>query len=148
MTKAYKLSIVYYLIFSVLLLLSAYMLFDYKIGFSYESVLSYYLGNEEKFIPAKSILGVLKLVLPHIFVLGLFLMVILHFLVFTKLRYKKSTLSLIYAAFAVALLEIFTPVMIIGGINFFAYIKLFSFFALLALILYIFWLLLYSIIYE
>ena len=148
MTKAYKLSIIYYLIFSLLLILSAYLLFDYKIGFSYENVLNYYLGNEEKFIPAKSMGGVLKLVLPHIFVFGLFFMVILHFLVFTKLRYKKSTLTLIYATFITALLEIFTPIMIISGVDFFAYIKLFSFFTLLAFILYISWLLFHSIVYD
>jgi len=148
MQKAYKLSILYYLLFSLLLITSAVMLFEHKIGFSVNQVLEYYIGSEEKFIPAKSAKGILKLVLPHIFVFGLFIMVLLHFLVFTRLRYKKSTLTLIYLTFITALLEIFTPFMIISGFSFFAYIKLFSFFAFLSLILYIFWLLFRSIVYE
>lgn len=148
MQEAYKLSILYYLAFSLLLIVSAVMLFEHKIGFSYSAVLEYYIGNEEKFISAQSAGGVLKIVLPHIFVFGLFAMVLLHFLVFTKLRGEKSLLLLIYAAFGVAMLEVFSPFLIINGFEFFAYIKLFSFFALLAIILYISWLLFKSISYE
>lgn len=148
MQKAYKLSILYYLVFSLLLILSAVMLFEHKIGFSFQSVLEYYVGNEERFISAKSSAGILKLVLPHIFVFGLLAMVLLHFLVFTKQRYKNSTLTLIYMTFITALLEVFTPFMIISGFEFFAYVKLLSFFAFLALILYISWLLFDSIVYD
>jgi hypothetical protein len=117
------------------------MLFWHKIGFNYLSVLEYYIGNEEKFIPAQSAAGILKMVLPHIFVFGLFTMVLLHFLVFTDLKVKKAFLILIYITFITALLEIFAPFMIINGFEFFAYIKLFSFFSFLALILFILWLL-------
>jgi hypothetical protein len=124
------------------------MLFENKIGFAFGDIVNYYIGNEEKFIPAKSYGGVLKIVLPHIFVFGLFAMVVLHFLVFTQLRYKKSFLALIYATFITALLEIFTPFLIIGGFSFFAYIKIFTFFAFLALLLVLFLLIFKSIIYE
>lgn len=148
MQKAYKLSILYYLIFSLLLIVSAVMLFENKIGFSFNGVLEYYIGSDERFIPAKSAGGILKLVLPHIFVFGLFVMVLMHFLVFTNFRYKKSTLTLIYLTFITALLEIATPFMIVSGFEFFVYIKLFSFFAFLALILYISWLLFHSIVYD
>jgi len=148
MTKAYKLSIVYYLIFALLLILSALLLFEHKIGFNYQSILDYYLGNENSFIVAKSYNGTLKIILPHIFVFGLFFMVLLHFLVFTKLRYKNSTLTLIYFTFITALLEMFTPFLIISGLEFFAYFKLLSFFIFLALGLYISWLLFYSIIHN
>ena len=145
MIRAYKLSIIYYLAFSLLLILSAYLLFDYKIGFSYQGVVDYYIGNEDRFLIAKSFSGIIKLILPHIFVFGLFSMVLLHFLVFTKLRYKRSTLILIYLTFLTALGEMLTPFLIINGLEFFAYIKLISFFIFLALILYISWLLFHSI---
>ncbi|OHD98139.1 MAG: hypothetical protein A3E21_03505 [Sulfurimonas sp. RIFCSPHIGHO2_12_FULL_36_9] len=148
MQEAYKLSILYYLAFSLLLIVSAIMLFEHKIGFSFSGVLEYYTGNEEKFIPAQSVAGILKIVLPHIFVFGLFAMVLLHFLVFTNIKYKKNIIILVYTIFAIALLEIFTPFMIIGGFKFFAYVKLFSFFALLALVLYLSWLLFHSIAYD
>lgn len=148
MTNAYKVSILYYLLFSLLLISSAYMLFENKIGFAFGDIVNYYVGNEEKFIAAKSYGGVLKIVLPHIFVFGLFAMVLLHFLVFTELRYKKSFLALIYAAFTTALLEIFTPFFIIGGFSFFAYIKIFTFFAFLAFLLIILWLIFRSIVFK
>jgi len=148
MQKAYKLSILYYLAFTLLLITSAVMLFENKIGFSYASVLEYYIGNEERFIPAKSSLGVLKIILPHIFVFGLLSMVLLHFLVFTAHRYKRNTIILIYTTFLTAILEMFTPFFILNGYEFFAYIKLFSFFVFLALVVYISWLLFYSITYD
>ncbi len=148
MIRAYKLSIIYYLAFSLLLILSAYLLFDYKIGFSYQGVVDYYIGNEDRFLIAKSFSGIIKLILPHIFVFGLFSMVLLHFLVFTKLRYKRSTLILIYLTFLTALGEMLTPFLIINGLEFFAYIKLISFFIFLALILYISWLLFHSIFFD
>ncbi len=141
MQQAYKLSIFYYILFSLLLILSAAMLFEHKIGFSYSSVLDYYIGNEDKFIPAQSAAGILKIVLPHIFVFGLFAMVLLHFLVFTDLKSRRVFLILIYVTFITALLEIFTPFMIIGGWSFFAYIKILSFFTFLSLTLFTLWLL-------
>lgn len=148
MTKAYKYSIIYFLLFSSLLILSGVMLFEHKIGFSVQEVSNYYLGNEDMFINPKASSSILKTILPHIFAFGLFLMVILHFLVFTKLRYKKSTITLIYLTFITALLEIFTPFLIISGLEFFAYIKLISFFIFFALVLYISGLLCRSIIFE
>lgn len=148
MQKAYKLSITYYLLFSLLLITSAVMLFEHKIGFSVSGVLEYYLGNEEKFISSKDSAVTLKVLLPHIFVFGLLAMVLLHFLVFTEHRYKKSTIFLISLTFLTALLEMFTPFLIINGFEFFAYIKLASFVIFLALILYISWLLFHSIVYD
>jgi len=141
MQQAYKLSIFYYLLFSLLLIISAVMLFEHKIGFSYNSVLEYYIGNEDKFIPAQSASGILKIVLPHVFVFGLFAMVLLHFLVFTEIKAKKAFLVLIYATFITAFLEIFAPFMIVSGWSFFAYIKLLSFFIFLTLTLFTLWLL-------
>jgi len=148
MLQAYKLSIIYYLIFSLLLIVSAVMLFDNNIGFTIESIVSYYLGDEEKFIASKSMSGILKLILPHTFVFGLFAMVILHFLVFTKHRYKKSTLILIFLVFFTSFTEITSPFMIISGFEFFAYIKLLSFISFLTLSLYTIWLLFHSIVYD
>lgn len=148
MQKGYKLSIFYYLIFTMLLVLSAIMLFEHKIGFSFTDVLQYYIGNEEKFISAQSPLGILKIILPHIFAFGLLSMVLLHFIVFTKLRYKKITIYIIYITFITAILEIFIPLLIVSGFELFAYIKLLSFFMFLSFIVYISWLIFHSITQE
>ena len=148
MTKAYRYSIIYFLAFSLLLLLSSYLLFDTKIGFSYTGVLEYYLGNEEKFILAKTQLGVLKLILPHIFAFGLFMMVMLHFLIFTKYRNTRQVSFIIYASYITAFLELSSPFFILHGFEFFALVKLFSFFGVLLLTLYVSWLLFFSALHS
>ncbi len=148
MTKAYKYSILYFAAFSLLLLISGIMLFEHKIGFSVQSVSEYYLGSSDKFIVAKTGSGVLKIILPHIFAFGLFAMVILHFLVFTKERGKTKTKMLIYLTFITAFLEITSPFLIILGAEFFAYVKIISFILFESLILYSLWLLLHSIMYD
>jgi hypothetical protein len=146
MKKAYKYSIIYFLLFSLLLLSSGIMLFEEKIGFGIQNIQDYYLGNTMSFIPAKSSSGLLKIVLPHIFAFGLFSMVIMHFLIFTRERSKKKIKYLIYLTFLSALFEIGSPFFIIVGADTFAYIKLISFVLFEALIIYISWLLFYSIV--
>ena len=148
MQKAYKFSILYFLLFSLMLLTSSILIFNEKIGFSVQSVLEYYQGNEDKFITAKSTSGILKIILPHIFVFGLFIMVILHFKVFTKSRNSQVFHFIIYGAFILGLLELFTPLLIIQGFVFFAYVKIAVFFLFEFLMLYVFWILLKSIVYD
>ena len=145
MIQAYKYSILYFLLFSILLLGSSFMLFEEKIGLSVASVLEYYQGNEEKFIMAKSNAGVLKVILPHIFAFGLFIMVVQHFLLFTGYKKSKQFLVLIYASFTVALLELVSPFFILQGFEVFAYVKLISFGLLEFLLLYTFALLFGSV---
>ena len=148
MTKNYNISILYFLAFSLLLVASGIMLFEVKIGFSTEQITDYYLGNEESFTSAKTSNGVLKIVLPHLAAFGLFAMVLLHFLVFTKYKDTKSLKLLTVLLFSSAFLEIFCPFFILFGAEFFSYIKISSFIVLECLILYIAWLLFNSIIND
>ncbi len=148
MLKSYKYTIVYFISFSFLLLLSATLLFEEKIGFNLKNVLEYYAGNESRFIVQKSALGLLKIILPHIFAFGLFTMVILHFLIFTRYKNTQKIIFLIYLVFITAILEMLSPFFIINGFEFFAYIKLASFFLFEALIIYISFLLFWSIIKD
>ncbi len=145
MQKAYKFSVVYFLLFSLILLASSILLFSENIGLSIESILNYYRGNEEKFMLAKTTAGLLKVILPHFLGFGLFLMVVLHFVVFTKTKHLPF---IIYLVFTVALMELLSPFFIIYGFEFFAYVKLVSFIALELLLLYLFWVLLRSIFFE
>lgn len=148
LNRLYNYTVAYFLLFSVLLLLSGALLFADKIGFSYESVLHYYLGDENSFSTAKSYLGVLKIILPHVFTFGLFVMVVLHFLVFTKKRNTKEIYLLIYLTFFSAFLELFSPFFILWGFHFFAYIKILSFFLFEGSILYALFLLFKSIFFH
>lgn len=148
MQRTYKYSIIYFLVFSLLLLTSSILIFNDKMGFSVNSIVAYYNGNEALFIPAKTKDGILQILLPHIFAFGLFLMVSLHFLIFTKHRNKKQTQLLIYFIFTMAFLELSSPFLIINGFHFFAYVKILSFFGFELSLLYLFWLLFYSIVYD
>lgn len=146
MQRGYRISIVYFLVFSLLLLLSSVMIFEHKIGFSVEDVVDYYRGDDAKYIVAKSYLGTLKVILAHIFAFGLLSMVLLHFIVFTK--YKQKIRVIIFTTYITAFLELFSPFVIIYGFESFAYVKLLSFIILELLVLYILWILFFSIVYE
>ena len=146
MQKAYKLSILYFLLFTLLLLVSSVMIFEQKIGLSPSALLTYYQGDENSFIVAKSHMGTLKIILPHIFAFGLFSMVLLHFVAFTK--HKHGMAILIYSTFFIAFCELASPFFIIAGFESFAYVKLFSFVIFELLILYILWILFVSIVYD
>lgn len=121
------------------------MIFEHKIGFSAREISNYYLGDSSQFINAKTYMGVLKVTLPHILAFGLLSMVLLHFLVFTKYKDKRSTKILIYLVYISALTEIFTPLMIILGLEFFSYLKLISLVVFQTTLLYIVWLLFSSV---
>jgi len=129
-------------------MVSGVLLFEYKIGFSIEEISSYYLGDEDKFMNPQTSSSILKIVTPHIFAFGLFIMVLLHFLIFTKKRNSKTRKTVIYLTFMSAVLELFSPFGIINSIEFFAYIKLLSFIIFEILVLFSSWLLLRSIVYE
>lgn len=147
-SKAYKYAVGYFLLFSVLLLLSGTLIFAEKIGFSHESIQSYYLVNTTSFSSAKTFDGLLKIIVPHIFAFGLFVMVILHFLIFTNKRDTKEVQFLIYSSFITAFLELFSPFFIIFGVDFFIFIKLISYFLFNFVILYTLFILFKSIIYD
>jgi len=132
--KAYKVSILYFSFFTLLLLVSGYMIFESKIGFDTLRATNYYLGNDEIFMAVKTNSGILKLILPHIFAFALLSMVALHFLIFTKLRDKTSIRYLVYTILIAQFFEIFSPFLIINISAFFIYIKFISFFIYLIMI--------------
>ena len=146
--KAYKYAISWFLLFSILLLISGAAIFAQKLGFSYMSIHNYYLGNDATFTVAKTFNGLLKIVLPHIFAFGLFVMVILHFMIFTKKRDTKEMQYIIYLSFLAAFLELFSPFFIILGLDFFIYFKIIAYFLFNFIILYTMFILIKSIIYN
>ncbi len=134
MHRAYKISILYFSLFTLLLLVSGYMIFESKIGFDAQSALAYYIGSKELFIAAKTNAGILKLALPHIFGFALLSMIILHFLIFTKFRNRTFTKVLLYTIFISQFFEIFTPFLIINISEIFIYLKIISFFIFMSFI--------------
>lgn len=145
MHKAYKISILYFSLFSVLLLISGYMIFESKIGFDPQKALGYYMGSKALFVAAKTNSGILKVALPHIFGFALLSMVILHFLIFTEFRNRIFVKVLLYTIFVAQFFEIFTPFLIINISEIFIYLKIISFLIFMGLIPFVLYLLLHSI---
>lgn len=141
MQQSYRQAIAYFALFGVLLLASGMVLFFSKIGFSYEAVQSYYLGNEALYINPKSSYGLLEVALPHLGAMGLFIMVTGHFLLFSDKRRKHLATKTVAALFVVAFLEIFSGFLIVEGLAFFIWIKFITFALLQLLGLYLLWLL-------
>lgn len=148
MHNTYKLAVVYFVFFSFLLVASAFMIFFTKVGFSFEGVSHYYLGNELEFIEAKTISGLLKVVYPHTFSIGLFAMILLHFVYFTSYRKSKNFNRLILLTYLSISLEVFSPFFLLLGVSIFAGIKLISFVLMFVIFIYLFWLILNSILTQ
>lgn len=119
------------------------MLYAQKTSFSFLGTLNYYFGCETRFIVAKTNMGIWKLILPHIFAFALLSMLLLHFLLFTK--FKQKAIPLVYTLFILQFLEIFSPFLISKDIVFFVIVKLLSLILYLALLIFVFILLVLSI---
>ena len=123
--KIIYLIIVFSLIGYSLQLLTGIWLFVEKYGLSVESITEYILGNEEKFIKPKSLLGLLEVIVPHMFVIPLFTFVVLHFLYY--LPVSRKTIFLAFIVFLSGVLETMSGLLIYKYSNVFSYVKLLSF---------------------
>ncbi|WP_457747881.1 hypothetical protein [Sulfurimonas sp.] len=138
MQNLYKDSIIYFVFFSLLLLLSSIALFEVKIGISYNAAP----------LHSQSLFTIIKTILPHIFGFALFLMILLHFLIFSTYKTNPHFKWLIILSFLSAFIEIFSSVTLFYEFEIFIYIKIVSFIVFELLITYILWLLFRAILYS
>lgn len=116
-----------------------------QIGFSYDSIVTYYRGSEETFRPAKSYLGMLQEAHFHFFSMAIILVTLTHLVLFTGLN-QVLKLAVILLSYISALGDIFGGWLIRYVSPVFAYFKLFSFavlqismaFMILVIIIYLF----------
>ena len=66
------------------------LLYFQKMSLSYASVVDYYLGNEERFLTARSYQGLLEVSHFHLFAMGMLLLVLTHLMLFVPLRPKTK----------------------------------------------------------
>ncbi|MGQ0794330.1 MAG: hypothetical protein ACT4NX_09665 [Deltaproteobacteria bacterium] len=92
-----KLIIVFTLVFFVFLWLTNLLLY-LRIGFSYDSIVDYYRGNEEAFRPAKTYIGLLEEAHFHFFSMAVILVTLNHLILFAPIG-NFSKLVLILASF-------------------------------------------------
>ncbi len=127
MNISYLYAITYFSLMSLLLIISGIWIFIEKIGFNLASIIAYYAGDQLHGIPAKSLYGQLEVLVPHLGAMGLFIMVVMHFLVFTPVREKKYFIPLSLLLFFSAFTSITSGVIISFGVHQFAIVKLVSF---------------------
>lgn len=66
------------------------LLYFNKMSLSYASVVSYYLGDEERFLPERSYQGLLEVSHFHLFAMGMLLLVLTHLMLFVPLKPKTK----------------------------------------------------------
>lgn len=99
-----KIIIAFTLLFFVFLWLTNLLLY-LQIGFSYSSVVEYYLGSEESFRPAKSYIGLLQESHFHFFSMAIILVTLNHLILFAPIK-NLYKLILILSSFLSALGDI------------------------------------------
>ncbi len=121
-----RLSLILGLFFIVLFWFTNILLFTAKMGFSYQTVVEYYLGNEELFRGPVSYLGLLETTHAHLFAYALMLILLNHLFAFAELapRWKLTGIGLTCAS---ALLEIASGWLVVYVAEEFAWVKLLSF---------------------
>lgn len=62
------------------------LMFRAKLGFSYQGVVRYFLGDPELFMNPRSFVGLLEVTHFHLFAMGLFFVVFTHLLMFSPLK--------------------------------------------------------------
>jgi len=121
--QAYRIAIGYFALFCIALLVSGLMLLILKTGINIEGVFTYY--------HTKSYEGLLELTHPHLGAMGVFIMVIGHFFLFTPLRHRMKWWLILF--FAAALSSLVAPFLILQGFVFGAWSKMISDLLLLVL---------------
>ncbi|MGB2691256.1 MAG: hypothetical protein WBB48_00545 [Thermodesulfobacteriota bacterium] len=99
-----KLIVGYTVLFFIFLWITNLLLY-LQVGFSYESVVQYYLGSEEDFRPARSYLGMLEEAHFHFFAMAILLVTLNHLILFTKIS-NFWKMILILSSFTSALGDI------------------------------------------
>ncbi len=77
-------------------------MFAEKLGFSYASVVRYYLGDPEMFMNPRSFIGLLEVSHFHLFAMGLFYVIFTHLLLLSPVR--ESIQKVLCRSLALALL--------------------------------------------
>lgn len=93
-----------YCLYVILLWLTNFGLYFEKMSLSPSSVVDYYLGNENAFLPARSAQGLLEVSHFHLFAMGMLLLVLTHLVLFIPLA-ARTKAWLIVLPFVSALME-------------------------------------------
>ncbi len=96
--------VVLYVVYVGGLWLTNALLYFQKMSLYPQSVIDYYLGNEERFLQPRSMQGLLEVSHFHLFAMGMLLLVLTHLMLFVPIR-NGTKIWLIVLPFVSALLD-------------------------------------------
>ncbi len=105
------------------------LLFAAKMGFSYQSILEYYLGNEEIFRTPVSYMGLLETTHAHLFAYAILLLLLNHLLAFANISPCWKTVGIVFT-YGSGMLDIASGWLIVYVAPAFAWVKLLAFLTL------------------
>jgi len=114
------------LAFTVFFWATNVLLFVEKMGFSYQSIVEYYLGNEEKFKTPVSYMGLLETTHSHLFAFAMLLLFLNHLIIFVDIT-RSMKIILILGSSLSALGDILSGWFIVYVSPVFAFLKISSF---------------------
>lgn len=97
--------VVLYVIYVMGLWVTNALLYFEKMTLAPSSVTAYYLGDESRFLPARSYLYLLEVSHYHLFAMGMLLLVLTHLVLFAPLKSNRLKAWLVALPFASALLD-------------------------------------------
>ena len=121
--------VVLYSVYVALLWVTNALLYFEKMNLTPQSVVDYYLGNEEQFLPPRSFQGLLEISHFHLFAMGMLLLVLTHLMLFVPLSNRVKA-WLIALPFLSALLDEGASWMVRYGGEAFAIVKIAGFLSL------------------
>lgn len=124
-----KVILAFFYVYFLLHWVTGILMFRTKLGFSYQSVVRYFLGDPEQFMNPRSFIGLLEVTHFHLFAMGLFFVVFSHLLLFSSFGEPIKTI-LIWLLGLSLLLDIVSPWLIRYVAAPFAWLKLGSFWLL------------------
>ena len=96
--------VVLYSLYVGALWLTNALLYFSKMGLTTASVVEYYLGSEEQFLPARSYQGLLEVSHFHLFAMGMLLLVLTHLALFVPVS-PRAKMGLVVVPFFAAFLD-------------------------------------------
>ncbi len=125
-SRLLQITLIFTLLFVLLLWITNVLIFIEKMGFSYESVSEYYVGSEENFRNPFSYTGLLEMTHIHLFLFAMALLLVNHLTVFSRIP-QFAKLLLIVFSFSAGLSDISSGWFIRYVSPSFTYLKIASF---------------------
>jgi thiamine biosynthesis lipoprotein ApbE len=121
----------FFLVYILFFWITNFLMYFYHMSLSPTSVIKYYRGAEDEFIPQKSFIGLLEVTHAHLFAMGILLVTLTHLLLFIP---GKDRVKVVFSVLVLGagLLDILSGWLVLYVHPLFSYLKIGSFLVLQA----------------